>query len=99
MGTIPNCCGLELGRFLEPGCTVEVRCEALGSVTNVVAGAPGANFRDLGRAAGQPSRLATALKFLGLAFIAPVVVFLALLCGAVAALAWPGPPARKDKKD
>ena len=99
MGTVPNCCGLEIGRFLEPGCTVEVRCEALGRVTNVLAGSPGANFRDLGRAAGQPSRLATALKFLGLAFIAPVVVFLALLCGAVAALAWPGPPARKDKKD
>ena len=61
MGTVPNCCGLEIGRFLEPGCTVEVRCEALGRVTNVVAGAPGANFRDLGRETGQPSRLATAL--------------------------------------
>ena len=36
---------------------------------------------------------------LGLAFIAPVVVFVALICGAVAALAWPGPPVRKDKKD
>ena len=99
MGTVPNCCGLELGRFLEPGCTVEVRCEELGSVRNVVAGSPGANFRDLGRAAGQPSRLATALKFLGMAFIAPVVVFIALLGGAIAALAWPGPPVRKDKKD
>ena len=99
MGTVPNCCGLEIGRFLEPGCTVEVRCEALGRVTNVLAGSPGANFRDLGRAAGQPSRLATALKFLGMAFIAPVVVFIALLGGAIAALAWPGPPVRKDKKD
>ena len=99
MGTVPNCCGLEIGRFLEPGCTVEVRCEALGRVTNVVAGAPGANFRDLGRETGQPSRLATALKFLGLAFIAPVVVFVALLGGAIAALAWPGPPGREGKRD
>ena len=43
MGTVPNCCGLEIGRFLEPGCTVEVRCEALGRVTNV-AELAGANF-------------------------------------------------------
>ena len=50
-------------------------------------------------ASGQPTRLATALKFLGMAFIAPVVVFIALLGGAIAALAWPGPPVRKDKKD
>ena len=99
LGTVPNCCGLELGWFLESGSTVEVRCEALGSVTNVVGERPpGAHFRDLGRATGQPSRLATAFKFLGLAVVAPVVVFVALLGGAFAALLWPGPRPPKEKR-
>ena len=92
LGTVPGCCGLEIGRWLAPGAEIAVEVAGLGRVVSKVgARAPGANFKDLGRAAGQPSRLASAAKFLVLAVVGPPVVCLAMLYGFFAALLWPGP--------
>ena len=92
LGTVPGCCGLEIGRWLAPGQTITVEVEGLGACTSTIgAPPPGANFKDLGRAAGQPSRLASAAKFLVLAVVGPPVVCLAMLYGFFAALLWPGP--------
>lgn len=33
-GTMPGCCGLELGRWLRPGQTVELEIDGIGTVTN-----------------------------------------------------------------
>jgi hypothetical protein len=61
LGTVPGCCGLEIGEWLKPGDEVTVACEGLGTVTNTIpAPAAGPNFRDLGRAENQPGRLASA---------------------------------------
>mmetsp|Transcript_15681 Transcript_15681/g.48536 ORF Transcript_15681/g.48536 Transcript_15681/m.48536 type:complete len:399 (+) Transcript_15681:914-2110(+) len=94
LGTVPGCCGLEIGKWLKPGSTVEVRVEGLGSVTNVVGTPPpGANFRDLGRSAGQPTRLQTFVKLCVLAVVGPPLVFVLMVGGAAAALLWGGPQA------
>ncbi|KAH8055547.1 Fumarylacetoacetate (FAA) hydrolase-like protein [Aureococcus anophagefferens] len=68
LGTVPGCCGLEIGEWLKPGDEVTVACEGLGTVTNTIpAPVAGPNFRDLGRAEHQPGRLASAWTFLKLA--------------------------------
>jgi 2-keto-4-pentenoate hydratase/2-oxohepta-3-ene-1,7-dioic acid hydratase in catechol pathway len=35
-GTVGNCCGLEVGRFLESGDTIELRVDRIGALTNRV---------------------------------------------------------------
>ena len=35
-GTVGNCCGLEIGRFLESGDTIELRVDRIGALTNRV---------------------------------------------------------------
>jgi 2-keto-4-pentenoate hydratase/2-oxohepta-3-ene-1,7-dioic acid hydratase in catechol pathway len=35
-GTLPGCCGLEIGRFIAPGDTVRLEIDGLGSLTNTV---------------------------------------------------------------
>jgi len=35
-GTLPGCCGLELGRFIKPGDTVHLEIDQIGSLTNSV---------------------------------------------------------------
>lgn len=37
LGTLAGCCGLELDRFLQPGDTVRLELDGIGSLTNVVA--------------------------------------------------------------
>ncbi|KAH8047589.1 Fumarylacetoacetate (FAA) hydrolase-like protein [Aureococcus anophagefferens] len=36
LGTVPGCCGLEIGEWLKPGDEVTVACEGLGTVTNTI---------------------------------------------------------------
>ena len=35
-GTVGNCCGVEIGRFLESGDTIELRVDRIGALTNRV---------------------------------------------------------------
>ena len=35
-GTMPGCCGLELERWIEPGQTVELEIDGIGTVANRV---------------------------------------------------------------
>ena len=35
-GTVGNCCGLEIGRFLDSGDTIELRVDRIGALTNRV---------------------------------------------------------------
>ena len=92
LGTVPGCCGLEIGEWLKPGDEVTVACEGLGTVTNTIpAPAAGPNFRDLGRAEHQPGRLASAWTFLKLAVLGPPLVFAAMVGGVLGALFWAGP--------
>ena len=35
-GAVGNCCGLEIGRFLESGDTVELSVERIGVLSNIV---------------------------------------------------------------
>ena len=46
-GTVGNCCGLEIGRFLESGDTIELRVDRIGVLSNRVA-APGASLKRAG---------------------------------------------------
>ena len=92
LGTVPGCCGLEIGEWLKPGDEVTVACEGLGTVTNTIpAPVAGPNFRDLGRAEHQPGRLASAWTFLKLAVLGPPLVFAAMVGGVLGALFWAGP--------
>ena len=38
LGTLPGCCGLELDRFVEPGDTITLELDGIGTLTNKVAG-------------------------------------------------------------
>ena len=38
-GTMPGCCGLELDRWIQPGQTVELEIDGIGTVTNPIDGA------------------------------------------------------------
>jgi 2-keto-4-pentenoate hydratase/2-oxohepta-3-ene-1,7-dioic acid hydratase in catechol pathway len=38
-GTMPGCCGLELGRWIRPGQTVELEIDGIGTLTNAVSAA------------------------------------------------------------
>jgi 2-keto-4-pentenoate hydratase/2-oxohepta-3-ene-1,7-dioic acid hydratase in catechol pathway len=35
-GTMPGCCGLELDRWIEPGQTVELEIDGIGSLANKI---------------------------------------------------------------
>jgi 2-keto-4-pentenoate hydratase/2-oxohepta-3-ene-1,7-dioic acid hydratase in catechol pathway len=39
-GTLPGCCGLEMGRFPQPGDTVQLEIEGLGILTNIIGKKP-----------------------------------------------------------
>ena len=36
-GTMPGCCGLELGRWIRPGQTVELEIDGIGTLSNRIA--------------------------------------------------------------
>ncbi|KAJ8601845.1 hypothetical protein CTAYLR_002645 [Chrysophaeum taylorii] len=92
LGTVPDCCGLECGKWLKPGDTITVECENLGSITNTVESPPAdaVLFKDIG-IENPVSRLATFFRLVAMAIVVPPLTFVFLLAGAVAALFWSGP--------
>lgn len=94
LGTVPDCAGIECGKWLAPGDIITVECEAIGKLTNSI-GAPPAdavNFKYYGEdEKTRVSRLRTAIKLIVYAVVIPPFSCLLLLGGAFAALVWPGP--------
>lgn len=94
LGTVPNCCGLECGKWLKPGDVVTLDCQRLGSLTNTVGQVPpdAVNFKDYGDDdVSFASRLRIAVKLLVFAVVVPPVALVLCLAGAAAALFWKGP--------
>lgn len=94
MGTVPNCCGLEIGRWLQPGDEVALSAEGLGTLTNTVGHPPATaqNFKEVDCGGGAPpGRLRTALRCALLAVVLPPLTFALMVGGALSALLWRGP--------
>ena len=92
LGTVPNCCGIEIQKQLRPGDVVTLSCDQLGTLTNTIGTPPpGIDFKHYG-VTTPVSRLKTALHLVALAVVVPPLSFFSLLTAAGAALVWPGPP-------
>jgi len=80
LGTVPNCCGLEIDRWLAPRDTIVLDCDVLGTLTNTVGDFPaerGLDFKLYG--AQNPSRLASATRLLLMALVVPPLSFALLV--------------------
>jgi 2-keto-4-pentenoate hydratase/2-oxohepta-3-ene-1,7-dioic acid hydratase in catechol pathway len=53
-GTMPGCCGLEIERWIEPGQTVELEIDGIGTLTNRIAAAARPTTAVKGRQAWSP---------------------------------------------
>uniref|UniRef100_A0A7S3NDB3 Fumarylacetoacetase-like C-terminal domain-containing protein n=1 Tax=Aureoumbra lagunensis TaxID=44058 RepID=A0A7S3NDB3_9STRA len=93
LGTIPNCCGLEVNRWLKPNDQITLTCDHFGTLTNSIGAPPpgSVRFKYIGvDDSNRVSRLYTAAKLLFMAIILPPIAFFLLLSGAIAALFWRG---------
>jgi len=96
LGTVPNCCGVEIDKWLSPGDEITLSVEGLGELRNTIGTPPrdAVNHKDLRiSSTKQPGRIKFACKMLFNAFVTLPICLLFIL-GSCAALVWPGPNIR-----